>query len=188
MNTRMLKILVGAAVVAAMALGGSAIARATGAFDDGDRQLRGPEADRARAAALLATDGGTVNAVERDTENGATYEVEVTRKDGSTVDVRLDGSFDLVVIEDDSESADSEEDEDGDERAGEGDDADDLVSGPQAERARAAALRTVGGGTASEVERDSDNAYEVEVTRKDGSKVDVDLDASFNVVPDGDSD
>ena len=109
MNRRMVKVLAGAAVVAAMALGGSAIARATGAFDDEGGQLRGPEAERAAAAALRATDGGTVNAVERDDENGATYEVEVTRTDGSTVDVRLDASFDLVVIEGDTETADSGE-------------------------------------------------------------------------------
>src|SRR5919106_5446865 len=109
MNRRMVKVLAGAAVVAAMALGGSAIARATGAFDDEGDQLRGPEAERAAAAALRATDGGTVNAVERDDENGATYEVEVTRTDGSTVDVRLDASFDLVVIEGDTETADSGE-------------------------------------------------------------------------------
>jgi uncharacterized membrane protein YkoI len=185
MNRRVIKVLVGVAVVATAALGGSAIARATGAFDDGDLQLRGPEAERARAAALEATDGGTVNAVERDTENGATYEVEVTRTDGSTVDVRLDESFAVVVIEGDSETADSE-DEDGDEQESDRDDADELVGGPQAERARAAALRAVGGGAASSVERDSDNAYEVEVTRKDGSEVDVDLDESFDVVPDGD--
>ena len=109
MNRRLVKILAGAAVVVAIALGGSAIARATGAFDDEGRQLRGPEAERAVAAALRATDGGTVNAVERDDENGATYEVEVTRTDGSTVDVRLDASFDVVVIEDDTETADSGE-------------------------------------------------------------------------------
>jgi outer membrane murein-binding lipoprotein Lpp len=78
MNRRMVKVLVGAAVVATIVLGGS-IARATGAFDDEGQQLRGLEAERAGAAALRATDGGTVNAVERDTENGATYEVEVTR-------------------------------------------------------------------------------------------------------------
>jgi hypothetical protein len=109
MDRRMVKILVGAAVVAAIGLGGSAIARATGAFDDEGQQLRGPEAVRAAAAALRATDGGTVNAVERDNENGATYEVEVTRMDGSTVDVRLDASFDVVVIEGDTETVDSDE-------------------------------------------------------------------------------
>jgi hypothetical protein len=111
LNRRLLKTLTGAAAVAALALGGAAIAHGTGTFDDGDPQLQGPEADRARAAALRATDGGTANAVERDSENGATYEVEVTRDDGSTVDVRLDEAFNLVVIEGDSERADAEGDD-----------------------------------------------------------------------------
>ena len=45
----------------------------------------------------------TANSVERDTENGATWEVEVTKPDGKTVDVRLDENFKLVVVEGDSE-------------------------------------------------------------------------------------
>jgi uncharacterized membrane protein YkoI len=104
---RKLKIAAGMLVAAALALGGAAIARATGAFDDGDAQLTGPQAGRATAAALRFTGGGRVNAVERDSEDGATYEVEVTRKDGSTVDVRLDERFGLVKIEGDSEAGDS---------------------------------------------------------------------------------
>jgi hypothetical protein len=63
------------------------------------------------------------------------------------------------------------------------DEGDELVTGSAADKARAAALRLVGGGKAS-VELDSDNAYEVEVTRTDGTTVEVDLDESFNVVPD----
>jgi hypothetical protein len=51
--------------------------------------------------------------VERDSENGATYEVEVTKPDGSTVDVRLDGAFKVVVIEGDSEKADTDDNENG---------------------------------------------------------------------------
>jgi uncharacterized membrane protein YkoI len=107
MNKRKLTILAGLVVVAALALIGATIARATGAFDDGDAQLEGPQAERAKAAALRITGGGRANSVERDSENGATYEVEVTRKDGSTVDVRLDGSYRLVVVEGDSETNDS---------------------------------------------------------------------------------
>lgn len=57
----------------------------------------------AREAALRATGGGTVNEVERDSEDGATWEVEVTKPDGKTVDVRLDGELAVVVIEADSE-------------------------------------------------------------------------------------
>ena len=111
MNGRMLTILAGIAAVVVLALGGAAIARATGAFDDGDTQLTGPQADRAKAAALRVTGGGRVNAVERDSEQGATYEVEVTRKDGTTVDVRLDDAYGLVVVDGDSEEDDGPGDE-----------------------------------------------------------------------------
>ncbi len=71
--------------------------------DDGDVNVTGPEADRATAAALVATGGGTANSVERDSEDGATWEVEVTKTDGKTVDVRLDEAYGVVVIEGDSE-------------------------------------------------------------------------------------
>jgi hypothetical protein len=110
MNKRILKISVGVLAAGVLALGGAAIARATGAFDDGDAGISGPAAERAKAAALAITGGGTANAVERDSEQGATYEVEVTRRDGTTVDVRLDESFKLVVIDGDSEANDSADD------------------------------------------------------------------------------
>ncbi len=106
----MVRVLVGLVAAAALVLGGAAFARAGLApFDEGEAQLSGPEADRARAAALRITGGGTANAVERDAEKGATYEVEVTRTDGSTVDVRLDGAFNLVTIDGDSEQADADD-------------------------------------------------------------------------------
>ncbi len=109
MNKRTRRISVAVLAAVALALTGTAIARATGAFDDGDATLTGSAADRARAAALKLTGGGRVNAVERDSEKGATYEVEVTRKDGSTVDVRLDENFKLVAIDGDSEAGDSDD-------------------------------------------------------------------------------
>jgi hypothetical protein len=112
LNRRMLLIVTGLVAVVVLALSAAAIARATGAFDDGEGDLRGPQADNAKAAALRITGGGKVNAVERDSEKGATYEVEVTRPDGSTVDVRLDASYKLVVVDGDSESNDSDSQED----------------------------------------------------------------------------
>ena len=84
--------------VAAVAIGGIAAASS-----DGEGSITGPQADRATAAALKATHGGTANSVEQDSENGATWEVEVTRPDGATVDVRLDESYRVVVIEGDGE-------------------------------------------------------------------------------------
>ena len=114
MNKRLLMIVAGIAVLAALVLGSVAIAGSAGVFDDdGEAQLTGPSADRAKAAALKITGGGRANTVERDSENGATYEVEVTRPDGKTVDVRLDASYDRVAVEGDSE------DDDGVEQAGE---------------------------------------------------------------------
>ena len=90
----------------AIGAGGVGAAVATGGGDDGDRQATGPGADRAREAALALFPGGRANSVERDSEDGATWEVEVTKRDGRTVDVRLDRGYGLVVVEGDSESAD----------------------------------------------------------------------------------
>ena len=96
-----------ASVVAlvALALGGAAIANARQG-DDGAK-LSGATLSRASTAALKATGGGEVNATEYDSEKGATYEVEVTKPDGSTVDVRLDEAFKVVAIDGDSEDAGS---------------------------------------------------------------------------------
>jgi uncharacterized membrane protein YkoI len=85
---------------AGAAAGGIAIA---GGSDDGDRPATGPGADQARATALALYPGSRANAVERDSEDGATWEVEITKPDGTTVDVRLDAWYHLVVAESDSE-------------------------------------------------------------------------------------
>lgn len=100
------KVLIGLA--GAVAAGGLAVGTvaAAGGGDDEGPSVTGPEADRATAAALAATGGGRANSVERDSEDGATWEVEVTRPDGATVDVRLDGSYKVVVVEADSEAPD----------------------------------------------------------------------------------
>jgi hypothetical protein len=92
-----------AGAVAALAISGGAVALAGGG--DGEGSATGPDADRAVAAALTETGGGTANAVERDSEHGATWEVEVTKPDGSTVDVRLDERMHVVVVEPDTETA-----------------------------------------------------------------------------------
>lgn len=100
--------IVGIGVAAAAAITGAGAALADNG-DDGpaSRQYTREQADAATKAALEATGGGTANSVESDTEDGATYEVEVTRPDGTTVDVRLDDAYAVVVIEgDDDGSAD----------------------------------------------------------------------------------
>jgi hypothetical protein len=98
--TRRRKLILVCAAAAVLGAGGAAIATGTvGGGDDGDEQATGPGADRAKEAALAIT-GGTANAVERDSEDGATWEVEVTKPDGGVADVRLDENYQLVVVED----------------------------------------------------------------------------------------
>ena len=49
--------------------------------------------------------------------------------------------------------------------------------------AEAAAIKSLGGGTAGEVTTDfSGDGYELTVTKSDGSKLEVHLDQSFNVM------
>jgi len=100
-RTKAAAVVAGAVVIAGVAGG---VAVATG--DDGDVHVTGPEAKAAREAALDAMGGGTAGSVERDDEDGATWEVEVTREGGGTVDVRLDEDYRVVVIEGDHETGD----------------------------------------------------------------------------------
>ena len=98
-------VIVGGAVLA-LAAGGAGAAVAIGGGEEDEGGAHGPGADKARAAALALYPGGHANAVERDSEDGATWEVEVAKPDGDTVDVRLDQNYQLVVAETDSEDED----------------------------------------------------------------------------------
>jgi uncharacterized membrane protein YkoI len=76
--------------------------------------------------------------------------------------------------------------------ANSGDDNEAAIVGSALQRASAAALEHTGEGRVTETEVDDEESYyEVEVTREDGSQVDVQLDRDFNVVgseDDGDED
>lgn len=62
-------------------------------------------------------------------------------------------------------------------------DSDQPLTGSDRERAEAAALEAVGGGTVTEVEVGDDGAaFGVEIRRDDGSQVEVHLDESFTVI------
>lgn len=103
MNPKLKRGILAAAAVAALGLGGAAIAGATGGGDDGGgkgddgagKPITGPALERASRVALNHTGGGSVSATEFQDEEGY-YEVEVTRDDGSQVDVHLDRSFNVI--------------------------------------------------------------------------------------------
>jgi hypothetical protein len=113
MRKRLLKI--GAVVVVLGALAGGGVAWGTAGGDD--ENVTGPAADRARAAALAHIGDGQVVGVERESEGGAVWEVEISRPDGSTVEVALDANYNVV-----GSGAEEDQDEAGEDDAGENED------------------------------------------------------------------
>lgn len=114
MNEKLKGVLITTGVVASLGVGGAAIAGATGGGEDkeADRPITGDSLGKARAAALEHTGGGKVTETEVGDEEGA-YEVEVTRSNGSQVDVHLDRGFNVTSQEDDNDRS-GENDERGD--------------------------------------------------------------------------
>jgi uncharacterized membrane protein YkoI len=114
MKDKLKGIAIAVAAIAALAVGGTAIAGAAGGGDDdgSDKAISGQALDRASAAALQATGGGKVTGTEVSDEESY-YEVEVTRGDGSQVDVQLDRGFNVVDQSADHEDADGGSDDDG---------------------------------------------------------------------------
>lgn len=119
MTDRIKGVAAAVAAVAALAIGGAAIASAAGGGgassqepapvtenesgnEAPDQAIGGSDLDKASAAALDHTGGGQVTDTEVGDEESY-YEVEVSRTDGSQVDVQLDRSFQVVGDEVDEE-------------------------------------------------------------------------------------
>ena len=101
---RRTKWIAGGALALVLVGGGTGVA--TGA--DTDRPLTGSTLDRARAAALEFTGGGTVTETEAG-DDGAAYGVEVRLDDGRVVEVRLDTSFQVLGREADDDGSDDQD-------------------------------------------------------------------------------
>jgi uncharacterized membrane protein YkoI len=114
MTNRLKRALIAAPVIAALAVGGAAIAGATGGDDDGsEKPITGSALQRASAAALEHTGGGRVTETEVGDEEGY-YEVEVTRDNGSQVDVHLDRDFNVISQAADDDRPDERDEPDDD--------------------------------------------------------------------------
>ena len=81
---------------------------------DSEERLTGPEAQKAKSAAIAAVGGGTITEVERDdgddgygTSGG--YEVEVKRDDGTQLEVHIDGDYDVEGQEADDDGSNDED-------------------------------------------------------------------------------
>ena len=90
---------IAAAGLAVAMVGGIAAASADG---DSDQELTDSTRERAVAAALAATGGGTVLETEAG-DDGAAYGVEVRLADGRQVEVNLDEAFRVVGQEPDED-------------------------------------------------------------------------------------
>lgn len=102
------KWVIGSALLA-LAIGGTVAVGGVAGDDDGDETpITGPALARASAAALAHTGGGRVTGTEVGDEEGA-YEVEVTRRDGSQVDVHLDSSFRAIGSTSDRDGDDADD-------------------------------------------------------------------------------
>ena len=98
-------IIITIAAAGALAAGGVAIAGAAGGDDDAtERAITGSALQKAEAAALADTPGRVTGTEAGDEESY--YEVEVTRPDGSQVDVQLDRDFRVVSSATDDENDD----------------------------------------------------------------------------------
>lgn len=114
MNTRRLrsKRVAIPAVAAAALIGVGGVAWGSA----GDGELTGADLDRASRVALEAVGEGEVTETEVGDEEGA-YEIEVTKADGSQVDVHLDESFEVISLDPDDDSAGDDDDDSGDDPA-----------------------------------------------------------------------
>jgi uncharacterized membrane protein YkoI len=99
----------GGTLAVVVVAGGTGLAIASAGDDD--HPLSGSALDRATAAALAHTGGGTV--IESEVgDDGAAYDVEIRLANGSTVEVQLDGQYQVIGREADDDGAGDEDEAD----------------------------------------------------------------------------
>ena len=99
--------IVGGALAVAVVGGGAGVAIANGA-GDADEPLAGSTLERASAAALAYTGGGTVIEAEAG-DDGAAYGVEVRLPAGRVVEVTLDERFTMIGRQADEDGSNASE-------------------------------------------------------------------------------
>jgi uncharacterized membrane protein YkoI len=186
------------ATVAVFGIGGSAIAgaattarkaQASGTTttktkaNNNETPLTGSDLTKASDAAIAANPGATVDRASTEDpadSNGAAYEVKITKADKTRAEVLLDSSFKVL-------STKAETRDGGHDHGHGGNPNEKALTGDDLAKATAAAKDAVPGATVEHAssEDSSENtgaAYEVHVTKTDGSEVAVLLDSSFKVI------
>ena len=200
MTSKILKASAGGAALAACALVGATVAFGAGsttkttstktsttsnagkAAHTPETALTGDVLAKVKAAAIAKV-GGTVDSAttENDSSNAAAaYEAHVTKSDGTHVTVILDKSYGVLAVETGQGGRGGHH---GDGRGGNGETA---LTGDTATKAKAATVAKTG-GTAERATTENDGsdpaaAYEVHVTKADGSHAVVILDKNYAVL------
>jgi uncharacterized membrane protein YkoI len=78
--------------------GGHAGGRHVGANGKQEQALTGETAAKVKAAALAKVSGGTVERVETDVDHGSPYEAHVRKSDGTEVEVLVNKSFEVTAV------------------------------------------------------------------------------------------
>jgi uncharacterized membrane protein YkoI len=119
---KMQKALMAVGALAALALGGSALAdaasndsssakktaneqqrphgRHVGANGQREQPLSGETATKVKAAAEAKVSGGTVERVETDVDHGSPYEAHVRKSDGTELEVLVNKNFKVTAVND----------------------------------------------------------------------------------------
>jgi uncharacterized membrane protein YkoI len=143
--------------------------------------LTGAKLKSASDAAIAANPGATIRQASTEDHAGkAAYEVKITEADGTRAEVLEDSSFTVL-----STKADTGHGGRGGHRGGNPNET--ALTGADLAKAKAAAEAAVSGGTADRASTEdpaesTGAAYEVEVSKTDGSHVKVLLGSSFSVI------
>jgi uncharacterized membrane protein YkoI len=205
MKEKLWKLVAGTAALVALALGGAALASA-GSASKGATQtttsttamrpahtpetpLTGDTLSKASAAAVAKV-GGTVDFASTENDGtiaGAAYEVHVTKPDGTHVEVVLDTGFAVLAVRTGGPHGGLGHGLGGPGGpGGPGGNGETPLTGDTATKAKAAAVAKTGGSADfASTENDgtlSGAAYEVHVTKADGTHVEVILDKDFTVL------
>lgn len=106
-STRNAKTLLIAVAAAMVLLIGAGVAYATSSTDDSAEHSTGPGMEKAKSVALEHVNG-RVTATEFQDEEGY-YEVEVTKDDGTQVDVHLDKNYNVLDAQSDGGGSDAQD-------------------------------------------------------------------------------
>jgi uncharacterized membrane protein YkoI len=101
------KMMVVVAAGAVLLLVGAGVAYATGSDGDPSEQAAGTNLDKAKSVALQEVNG-QVTGSEVGDEEGA-YQIEVTRPDGTQVDVNIDKNFNVINAKADHDNVQAED-------------------------------------------------------------------------------